>query len=263
MNIKPQEAFQHVLFTVPILWFYQKLSNTLWMDLLITNVPLESWPSLDAVMSPGHISSCYYEWLANRKCLSISIPYRLLSGLHSWLFVRCFETNETLCSGSTSKYNQVEIMIFWAVSISRNKIAFRFLLKELGHNLTWCVVWKGIFCGGRKVLSTTFHLLCDTGLETVWKGLWSWQMGKWALVCSDWTYSGHFQEERAKKKKKHFWNESRACSQTARWFRNDRFECVYVVLQVYFYIYRAFNCVCVCVRKTKHSINIMRGAVLT
>lgn len=45
----------------------------------------------------------------------------------------------------------------------------------------------------------------------------------------------------------------------------DGFEMIglNVVLQVYFYIYRAFNCVCVCVRKTKHSINIMRGAVLT
>lgn len=40
--------------------------------------------------------------------------------------------------GTIKEVQSGKIRIFCAVFISGNKIAFRFLFRELGHDLTWC-----------------------------------------------------------------------------------------------------------------------------
>lgn len=66
------------------------------------------------------------------------------------------------------KVQSGQIMIVGAVSFPGNEIAFRSPFKELGHNLTRCMVReKGNSRREEKEPSSSFHSLCDTGLETV------------------------------------------------------------------------------------------------
>lgn len=119
-------------------------------------------------------TSRYYEWMLNRKCLFISIPYHLADAwfyihvFHLKLFSSRFDTNKTLCLGSWSVYNQkvqsTKIMI-----ISGGKKCFSDFYSKGLDIICRCVVWKWIFWGRGKVLSTTFHLLCDSGLHN-----WLW-----------------------------------------------------------------------------------------
>lgn len=146
---------------------------------LVTNASLESCRSLEL---PCHRATYHLVTMNGWKTGSGSLSHGSFLAIcrshavHVWNLghsADALKTNETLCSGGQVKVQSGQITTVWATSfLPWNRIAFRFLFRELGRNLTWCAVWKnGKISAGRKEPSSSFqYFLCDSGQETSSKG---------------------------------------------------------------------------------------------
>lgn len=111
------------------------------------------------------------EWLPDSKSLAISISYRLPCGLFkhftSWLFIGCFETDQTLCSQGRGSFNQGKIAAFLAPA----KLLSGLFSNGDERQLYLGMCWRSWSCVRIRVLLSTFRFsVCNCGVKN---GLWS------------------------------------------------------------------------------------------
>lgn len=127
-----------------------------------------------------------------------SLPSAVAQAAHVWNLghsAAALKTNETLCSGGQVKVQSGQITTVWATPFfPGNRIAFRFLFRALGCNLTWCAVWKRDKSQREeKNPQVLFNFFVWYRAGNCLKGFGLWQMGGRRRRFSDWTFSKKFQ----------------------------------------------------------------------
>lgn len=123
-----------------------------------------------------------------------SLPSAVAQAAHVWNLghsAAALKTNETLCSGGQVKVQSGQITTVWATPFfPGNRIAFRFLFRASGCNLTWCAVWKRDESQREeKNPQVLFNFFVWYRAGNCLKGFGLWQMGGRRRRFSDWTFS--------------------------------------------------------------------------